>query len=144
MPQVDENLLARLAGRNTGGGDDPWASVAAKKPAHEPAGEDPKLDNLLKRIQGLSGVKEAPAISLDHSEGGTTAMPLDNFVPVEPRSFREAELTDSEVEALVLKYLLARGDATGRSIADQMNLPFILVDELLRTLKQEQLLVYKG
>ena len=54
------------------------------------------------------------------------------FVPIEPESFREADLTDSEVEALILKYLLARGDASGRDIADQVKLPFVLVDELLR------------
>lgn len=141
MPQVDENLLARLVGRNEGSdGADPWASVAAKKPAHEPAPDDPKLENLLKRIQGLSGGKEAAALPPE----GTTDNPPDSFVPIEPRSFRAADLTDSEVEALVLKYLLARGDASGRDISEQVKLPFILVDELLRNLKNEQLLVYKG
>ncbi len=66
------------------------------------------------------------------------------FAPIEPESFRDAGLTDSEVEALILKFLLARGDATGREIADQVKLPFILVDELLRAMKNDQLVVHKG
>ena len=68
----------------------------------------------------------------------------DDFVPVEPESFREAGLTDTEVEALILKYLMARGDATGHDVAEQVRLPFVLVDELLRQLKTDQLVVHKG
>ena len=66
------------------------------------------------------------------------------FTPIEPASFRAAGLTDSEVEALVLKFLLARGDAAGRDIADQVKLPFVLVDELLREMKNDQLVVHRG
>ena len=43
-----------------------------------------------------------------------------------------------------MKFLLARGDATGRDIADQVKLPFVLVDELLREMKNEQLVVHRG
>jgi hypothetical protein len=67
----------------------------------------------------------------------------DGFIPLEPRSLREAGLTDSEVEALLVKYLLSRGDASGRDLADQVKLPFVLVDELLRQLKRDQLVAYK-
>ncbi|MCA9266877.1 MAG: AAA family ATPase, partial [Planctomycetales bacterium] len=42
------------------------------------------------------------------------------------------------------KYLLARGEATGRDIADQVKLPFLMVERLLADLKQERLLVHKG
>ncbi len=79
--------------------------------------------------------------------GGPTDRPAtvpDAFTPVEPASFRAAGLTDSEVEALVLKFLLARGDATGREVADQVKLPFAPVEELLRELKQGQLVVHRG
>jgi predicted ATPase with chaperone activity len=53
-------------------------------------------------------------------------------------------LNDSLVESLALKYLMARGDATGREVADQLKLPFLLVDELLRGLKSDQLVGYRG
>ena len=48
----------------------------------------------------------------------------DAFIPTEPTSFHAADLSDSEVETLVLKFLLARGDAAGREIAEQVKLPF--------------------
>ena len=67
-----------------------------------------------------------------------------SFVPQEPKSFRAAGLNDSLVESLALKHLLARGDSTGREMADQLKLPFILLDELLRGLKNDQLVVYRA
>ena len=68
----------------------------------------------------------------------------DVFLPVEPELFTAAGLTESIVESLVMKFLLARGDATGREVADQVKLPFILVDQLLREMKSDQLVVHKG
>ena len=56
---------------------------------------------------------------------------------------RDTGLTDSEVESLVMKYLLVKGDAPGRGMAEQVKLPFVLVDELLRRLKNDQLIVYR-
>jgi len=66
------------------------------------------------------------------------------FLPIEPESFEAAGLKDSEVEALGLKYLLARGDLTGREIADQVRLPFVLVDEMLRRMKNDHLVVHRN
>ena len=48
------------------------------------------------------------------------------------------------MEALVLKFLLARGDAAGRAIAEQVKLPFVLIDLLLREMKDQQLVVHRG
>jgi predicted ATPase with chaperone activity len=66
------------------------------------------------------------------------------FTPAEPASFRDAGLTDSMVEELAMKFLLSRGDATGREIADQVKLPFVLVDRLLRDLKAGQMVGHRG
>ena len=93
--------------------------------------KDSKLDSLLKRIQQRTAAAEtAPSQKppAEIPERERTA-----FVPIEPASFAAAGLTDSQVEALIVKFLLARGDATGRDVADQVKLPFVLVDELLRT-----------
>ncbi len=65
-------------------------------------------------------------------------------MPPEPNSFAAANLTTSEVEALILKLLLARGDVSGRQVADQLCLPFGLLEELLRQLKSEQIVVHRG
>lgn len=67
-----------------------------------------------------------------------------SFVPREPLSFREAGLSDPQVEALVLKFLLNTGGNTGREIADQVALPFGIVEPLLRSMKHDQLVVYRS
>ncbi|OHB79670.1 MAG: AAA family ATPase [Planctomycetes bacterium RBG_16_64_10] len=56
----------------------------------------------------------------------------------------EAKLTQSEVETLILKFLLARGESTGHNLADQIRLPFGIVDDLLQSMKQDQFVVHRG
>lgn len=147
MSPQDENLLSRLTGTATEGAD-PWAALAATEPEHEAASSpaaDDRLDALLDRIRNLTGQASTPEPAAP-PPADTAAPSLDGegFLPIEPTSFRAANLTDSEVEALILKFLLVRGDAIGRDIAEQVRLPFILIDELLWRLKNDQLLVHKG
>ena len=139
---VTEDLLTRLAGKSTAAGDDLYAHLAASVPSHENADGDAdgKLDSLLNRINDMTG----GAIKETAKSAASAPPPTTEFIPIEPNSFTEAALTDSEVEALVLKFLLSRGDASGRDISAQVKLPFVLVDELLRQLKFEQLVVYKS
>lgn len=145
MSSATDELLARLAGKGAQPGLDPYTAIAATKPKHEDdSGEaDKKLSSLLARINDLTGgavKKDAePVAEVPVSVRATT-----DFVPLEPISIADAALTESEVQALALKYLLSRGDASGRDISDQVKLPFVLVDDLLRQLKFEQLVVYKS
>jgi hypothetical protein len=88
-----------------------------------------QLNDLLERANDLLG---AP---------GQSEEP---FKPVEPQSIVDTGLTPDDVEQLVLKYLLARGATTGRKIAVHICLPFGLADPILKSLKQEQLIVFKG
>jgi len=144
-----EELLAQLTHRDASlESSNPWETLAATEPDHEsPEEEDPRLDALLGRIyrgseahgENASTPRGAPALKGPSDQEGTGG-----FLPVEPSSIRAAGLTESEVEALVLKYLLARGDASGRDIADQVKLPFVLVDELLRRMKNDQLVGHRG
>jgi len=138
-----QNLLARLArGTDLDQQSDPFAAVAASRPEHEPNPDDKKLDRLISRIRHIATPEDEPDTTADPTASlGTDDNP---FVPVEPESFRQAGLTDGEVEALVLKYLLVRGNLTGRDVAEQIKLPFVLVDELLRQLKADQLVVHRG
>ena len=165
------DLLAKLTGR---GGEseqgDLWASVAATTPTYEEQKKteseeettesDEKLDGLINRINNMASGKAVPAESSPSTNVAATTnsvetveaaqsgheeeLDTDSFIPIEPASFREASLTDTEVEALVLKYLLSKGDATGRDIVEQVNLPFRLIDELLRQMKNEQLVAHKA
>ena len=159
-----ENLLAGLSGRsNEADGQNPWAAVpvtppdasaaVAEKPAAAPATADDtkaadsaRLDELLGRISKLTAgavpsTTAAPAASGSKS---ATSTQVAEFFPPEPQSFREAKLTESEIEELILKYLLSRGDATGRDIADQVKLPFAMLEELLRQMKMDQLVFHRG
>jgi hypothetical protein len=141
-----DNLLARLAGHGKGTSDDPWSSVAAVTPQHTRETETEKkkpaeadaLDGVLDRLNALatggSPTKKAARGTPDPN----------GFLPLEPESFLEAGLTDSQVEALILKYLLSRGDASGRDIAEQVKLPFRPVEELLRQMKADQLIGHRG
>ena len=66
------------------------------------------------------------------------------FIPIAPNSLDGAGLNASTVEELIARYLLNRGEASGRQIADQLRLPFRLIDPILNRLKSEQMTVYRG
>jgi predicted ATPase with chaperone activity len=102
---------------------------------------DPTLTAALERIKRLT-TDPGPAVAAKPQ--AAVEGPAREFTPVEPTSFRAAELNDSSVEALILKFLLARGDATGRDIAEQVKLPFVLIQELLSGMKDQQLVVHRG
>ncbi len=143
MPEVStDNLLAQLIARSgPSESTDPWAALAATAPAHDTPGapvaahggeDDPKLTALLGRVQNLVGKSAAvPASS-------------DVFTPIEPEALRDAQLTEGLVEQLSLKYLLSCGNATGREVADQLKLAFKIAEEVLRQLKTDQLVIYRG
>jgi len=69
-------------------------------------------------------------------------VPTSSFRPPTAASFEEAGLNPALVEALVLKFLLGTGVASGRRIADELGLPFRLFGEFLRDLKGQQLVTY--
>jgi hypothetical protein len=162
-----ENLLSRLVGKAPEAASRPaHAEVTvplaaaeqqlplARRPANEER-SDERLDQLLKRINNLtrSGASEpaeetelpaAPPVTPETAASSTAPETGEGFIPREPASLREAGLTDSEVEALALKYLLGRGDQSGREIAEHLKLPFVLLEELLRQMKYDQLVVYRA
>lgn len=113
---------------------------------------DRTLDGMLERLKLLAS--EDPSLDADDSHNVFETASIDppekepehlanHFVPTEPTSFDAAGLTDSDVEGLLIKYLHARGNVTGRSMAEQVRLPFVLVDELLRDMKEAHLVVHR-
>jgi hypothetical protein len=142
-------LLASLAGATPSAGcKDPWEAVAASPPQDASAdGQiDERLNIILERIkQVTSSIPGSPAAT-DGKRAPPAASASNDaaFFPKEPESFAAAGLSPSEVEALVLKYLLSRGDVAGRDIAEQVKLPFICVDALLRDMKSQQLVGHRG
>jgi predicted ATPase with chaperone activity len=66
------------------------------------------------------------------------------FRPKPPASLAEAGLTDPMVDALIFKYLLGVGSASGAKIASVLALPHSLAVERLADLKHQQLVGYQG
>jgi hypothetical protein len=165
MPDTShDDLLAQLAGQAPAGGLDPWAALAASQPQHavperKQDDKEKELDALVEKIKGMTGTAKdvepaKPAAvtdvsALDREPAPTQAPPAaggipDAFYPVEPANLDEAEITPSEVEALILKMMLSRGDCSGREVHQHLKLPFRLIEELLRGLKMDQLVVHRG
>jgi hypothetical protein len=68
----------------------------------------------------------------------------ENFHPTEPKAIEETGLSPTLIEDLLLKYVLAVGSASGRDIATHVCLPFVTLEDLLRSLRTRQLLVHVG
>jgi hypothetical protein len=142
----ESSLLERLAQSGAEGDADAWDAVAASTPREPTAksasgGNDPKLSALLAKVSTIKKCNVVPtAKNVVHAADSCG----DGFVPIEPKTYLAAGLSESDVEALIFKLLLGRGDTAGRTIADHIRLPFVLVDETLQRLKNEQLLVYRG
>ncbi|MCI0358723.1 MAG: AAA family ATPase [Planctomycetaceae bacterium] len=147
MSKGNDSGLLQLLKKDAKGGD-PWASLAAKAPQEDEGhAGDSKLNDMLRRIGELASGEGQEKGRIGAQVRGVVSTIVDGaeeFVPIEPTDIRDAGLTESEVESLALKYLLARGDSSGRDIADQVKLPFVMVEPLLRQLKFDQLLVYRG
>jgi hypothetical protein len=108
------------------------AGEAQPHESAEPADQrsDSHLLQLLERVNTLLGDAQ--------SDPGTP------FRPKSPESLADTGLTQAEVERLILKFLLAKGSATGREVSSQIRLPFPIVEPILKQLKHEQLVALKG
>jgi hypothetical protein len=144
-----EKFRAQLANLTSYQNPATWSSVAATIPEDDEVGapviseatdeDDAKLKMLLERVNRLAdqGTTKQPVVKEMPDDDG-------KFTPLEPVSFIDASLTETEVEALVLKTLLARGEASGREISEQIKLPFRLLEELLQKMKQDQSVGHRG
>jgi predicted ATPase with chaperone activity len=129
-----DGFLGRLAAlaENSGGtaGHAPSAppSVGTVRPRSPLRGEE--------IAQSRRGVA-APAVppDLESNEG---------FFPLVPESLADAHISESEVEAIILRLLLHCGKATGLEIAQQVALPFGVVQPLLASFKTRRFLAIRG
>lgn len=65
----------------------------------------------------------------------------DSFRPAEPKSIEETGISAALIENLILKYVLLIGSAAGRKVADNVCLPFGLLEPIFQSLRQRQLVV---
>ena len=122
-------------------------TVVRTAPVKHETEDNSRLDALLDRIQQLttatsSGVApSAPGRTETNprttreattSLSGAVCPEHDGWMPTEPEILAAAGLNDGEVEALILKTLNGRSEATGRNLADHLKLSFRLLDPLLQ------------
>ena len=113
---------------------------------------DNEIQNLLNRINdlvdetkpGKPAPSKSPQVTPPKKASGAEDNTKQQFFPKAPRSFREAGVNDSQIEALVLKFLLSAGDTCGRDVADQLKLPFLIMEPFLAQMKQDQLIGFVG
>ena len=67
-----------------------------------------------------------------------------SFLPSAPETLEQTGLSDTLVESLICKLLLTIGTASGRGIAEKICLPFGILDELLQSLRNRQIICHSG
>lgn len=87
----------------------------------------------------MASVMESPAGSML-----ATLLAAENFLPAEPRSIDETGLAATFIDGLVTKYVGQVGTCSGRQIAEQICLPFGIMDELFQSLRSRQILAHTG
>ena len=74
-----------------------------------------------------------------------TADPMaTEFIPPSPNSLQDAGLHPNDLYPLALKFLFLHGQRSGVRVADQMKLPFHIVEPVLQGLKQDLLIAHKS
>ena len=64
--------------------------------------------------------------------------------PAEPQSAYESKVNETLLEAIIYRFLRTIGESAGRVVADQVKLPFRMVEPILNRLKSDQRVGYKS
>jgi predicted ATPase with chaperone activity len=107
---------------------------------------DDRLNGLLARLQNLGVPVATNALSGLTANDEATSEPLTtaetDFTPIAPKKLEEGGLSEALVEELVLKFILATGEASIRQISDQLKLQFSICEQLIYKLKTDQLIAF--
>ncbi|EMI17800.1 ATPase with chaperone activity [Rhodopirellula maiorica SM1] len=64
--------------------------------------------------------------------------------PAEPQDSHESRINETLLEAIIYRFLRNIGECAGRKVADQVKLPFRMVEPILNRLKSDQRVAYKS
>ena len=96
------------------------------------------LDELFDRVNQLLGEPSSPdsqdPAAGSSSAGGTEAA----YFPQQPRTLRDAGVSESLLEKLILKYMYQVGLTAGRAIASQVQLSYKVIEPVLRKLRSDK------
>lgn len=121
-----ESLLARINRLASGDDEESMTQLAA---------------NIAQKNTAIAPAPAQAAIAEPQGEGLKNR---NQWMPAEPKSLEEAGITEGQLEHLALKSLGAFGDISGHQIAEHHAMPFRLMEPVLASLKQAQLVGFRG
>ncbi len=142
-PKVGSNVLEEALERINRLASQSPASSSTVRPAQQPSvvqqpSSAPPQTPAFASAPSIKEVSSAnPFFKVTHNAS-------EPIIPLEPNSLEAAGLNGQIVEEIVMRFLLNRGEASGRAIADQIRLPYRLIEPTLTRLKAQQLSGYLG
>lgn len=114
------------------------APPAAATPAPAPAGPG----QLVTASAPPAAPAPAPAPAPAKPKASGEREDSNTFIPPEPTTQAELGISETLVEEIACKYLLAKGEASMRQISDQLGVPFNIIEGIITRLKNDQYLGY--
>ncbi len=116
----------------------PGAKLGGDCPENSKTQDGWLLRSMMEQVTeaGFAATSSAPQTNVKEP---TTVQP---YYPKAPSTLRDTGLPEQLLSGIVLKYLCHVGKAAGRDIARQIKLPFRTLEELLKTLRDEQVISY--
>ena len=114
------------------------APPAAATPAPAPAGPG----QLVTASTPPAAPAPAPAPAPAKPKASGEREDSNTFIPPEPTTQAELGISETLVEEIACKYLLAKGEASMRQISDQLGVPFNIIEGIITRLKNDQYLGY--
>ncbi len=146
-------LIARIHG--LGGGKSPLGGIgpepvaspptataaahAAPPTAQHPAAQNPAVQN-----PAAAGPRVAQPTAATPATGPYKPSRDEPWRPPEPDTVGNCGIRESVIEAIALRFMQNVGECEGRTVADQLKLPFRMVEPVLTRLKMEQFVAYRS
>ncbi|WP_234952162.1 ATP-binding protein [Rhodopirellula baltica] len=121
----------------------PPAGAPPQRPAN-PAGPPAAPPNRTQGQNAPSQNRPAPARPRPPKPAGYQPNRDEPWRPAEPESMQAGHINETLVESIIFRFILNAGEVEGRRIADQVQLPFRLIEPILERLKMDQSVAYKS
>ena len=130
-----------VGAKGVGGVTEIVGPVGASTQARNPQARSAHVPSAPRQVRPIRSGRQIPE---GHLPDGFTSSGDEPWRPKEPVDLLKAGVNESLLEAVIYRFLLNVGEAEGREIADQVKLPFTMIESLLARLKMEQHVAYKS
>ncbi|MFG0286902.1 MAG: AAA family ATPase [Rhodopirellula sp. JB044] len=111
-----------------------------RPPAQGPNPQAPSPQAAPAQRRPTTGAARPAAVS----PGGFQPCRDEAWRPAEPTDLRANRISETLLEAIMFRFILNAGEAEGRRIAEQVQLPFRMIEPILERFKKDQLVAYKS